>query len=196
MGQSTAESKLGHKLKRTLWRMGAHLSRARSEVRPSRQPAAYSVLVVCRGNYCRSPVAEGVLRTELAKLGLEGAVRVESAGTSTYYEGRRPHKYARREALRRGVDIGGHRARGLEGLDLAAFDLVIAVDERTSRELSVADAEAPILLGNFGVGADITDPNGCDPSVFAATHDAIEVACQGLARFIADQLTATSEMSE
>ena len=149
MGRSAAESKLGHKLRQTLWRMGAHLSRARSEVRPSGQTAAYSVLVVCRGNYCRSPVAEGVLGTELAKLGLEGAVRVESAGTSTYYEGRRPHKYARREALRRGVDIGGHRARGLDGLDLAAFDLVIAVDERTSRELSVGRCGSACPVGQL-----------------------------------------------
>ena len=133
--------------------------------------------------------------TELAKLGLEGTVRVESAGTSTYYEGRRPHKYARREALRRGVDIGGHQARGLDGLDLAAFDLVIAVDERTSRELAAADAEASVLFGQLRGRSRHHRSKRLRPSVFAATHDAIEVACHGLARFIADQLTATSEMS-
>jgi len=194
MERSATVSGLGHKLRQTAWRLDAHLSRP-SSVGAAGQTADYSVLVVCLGNYCRSPVAEGVLRAELANLELEREVRVESAGTSTYYEGRRPHKYARREALRRGVDIGDHRARGLNRLDPATFDLVVAVDERTGRELSSVDAEKLVLLGNFGVGGDIADPNGGDPLVFAATHDAIEVACHGLARFIAQRLTATSEMS-
>jgi len=195
MERSAAVSKLGHKLRQTAWRMDAHLLRPSPRVGPTGQTSDYSILVVCLGNYCRSPVAEGVLRAELSRLGLEGSVRVESAGTSTYYEGRRPHKYARREALRRGVDIGAHRARGLNGLDLAAFDLVVTVDERTSRELSAAGAEGLVLLGSFGVGGDIADPNGCDPSVFAAAHDSIEAACHGLARFIAGRVTATPEVS-
>jgi protein-tyrosine phosphatase len=195
MERSASVSTLGHKLRQTLWRVDAHLSRPSSEGGGTGRAADYSVLVVCLGNYCRSPVAEGVLRKKLAELGVEGAVRVESAGTSTYYEGRRPHRYARREALRRGVDIGAHRARGLDALDLAAFDLVVAVDERTQLELSAANPEGVILLGSFGAGGDIADPNGRDARVFAETHDAIEVACDGLARFVADRLASTSEMS-
>jgi low molecular weight protein-tyrosine phosphatase len=195
MERSATVSTLGHKLRQRLWRIDAHFSRPSSEGGASDRTVDYSVLVVCLGNYCRSPVAEGVLRAKLAELGVAGAVRVESAGTSTYYEGRRPHRYARREALRRGVDIGGHRARGLNALDLAAFDLVVAVDERTRRELSVADAEGLVLLGSFGLGGDIPDPNGRDARVFAETHDAIEVACDGLARLLADRLTPTSELS-
>ncbi len=195
MEWSATVSTLGHKLRQTLWRVDAHFSRSSSERGSSGRTADYSVLVVCLGNYCRSPVAEGVLRAKIAELGVEDAVRVESAGTSTYYEGRRPHRYARREALRRGVDIGGHRARGLNALDPAAFDLVVAVDERTRCELSSVDSRRLVLLGSFGEGGDIADPNGCEGRVFAETHDAIEVACHGLARFVADRLTSTSEMS-
>ena len=196
MEWSATVSTLGHKLRQTLWRVDGHFSRSSSERGgASERTADYSVLVVCLGNYCRSPVAEGVLRTKLAELGVEGRVRVESAGTSTYYEGRRPHRYAQREALRRGVDIAGHRARGLDALDLAAFDLVVAVDERTLRELSSIDSRRLVLLGSFGEGGDIADPNGREGRVFAETHDAIEGACDGLARFVADRVTSTSEMS-
>jgi protein-tyrosine phosphatase len=153
--------------------------------------ADYRVLVVCLGNYCRSPVAEGVLRAKLRALRLEAVVAVESAGTSSYYAGRRPHRHARREAMRRGIDIRAHRARGLDTVDLPDYDLVVAVDERTRRELSAVDPKRLVLLGSFGRGGEIADPNGCGPDVFAETHDAIETACAGLARFISDRLTAS-----
>lgn len=195
MGRSATVSTLGYKLRQTLWRVDARFARSSSAGDPSERTATCSVLFVCLGNYCRSPVAEGVLRAKLDELGLQGLVRVESAGTSTYYEGRRPHKYARREALRRGVDIGAHRARGLDGVDLDGFDLVVAVDERTRRALSLVDTQRLVLLGSFGGGGDILDPNGREGRVFAETHEAIERACEGLARFIADRLTSTSELS-
>jgi protein-tyrosine phosphatase len=191
--RSTTVSTLGHKVKQTLWRVEAQLSRPPSEGTAPGRAADYGILIVCLGNYCRSPVAEGILRVKLAELGLGDAVRVESAGTSTYYRGRRPHKHARRESLRRGVDIGGHRARGLDDLDLAAYDLVVAVDERTRDELSAVDPARLVLLGSFGEGGDIADPNGREPRVFAETHDAIEAACVSLARFVADRLSSTSE---
>ncbi len=193
MQRNATVSTLGHKLKKTLWRVDAHFSHPQEADAYSARTAEYSVLIVCLGDYCRSPVAEGVLRNKLAERGIGGVVRVESAGTSTYYEGSRPHRYARREALRRGVDIRGHRARGLSGLDLAAFDLVVAVDERTRRELSSVDSQRLVLLGAFGEGEDVVDPNGREGRVFAETHDAIEVACEGLARFVADQLPTESE---
>jgi protein-tyrosine phosphatase len=191
MKRNATVSTLGHKLRRTLWRVDAHFSRPPTEGDASGRTADYSVLVVCLGNYCRSPVAEGVLRAKLAERGIEGLVRVESAGTSAYYEGSRPHRYARREALRRGVDIRGHRARGLNALDLAAFDLVVAVDERTRRELSSVDSQRLVLLGAFGEGGDIVDPNGREGRIFAETHDSIEVACDGLAQFVTDQLLSS-----
>jgi protein-tyrosine phosphatase len=132
-------------------------------------------------------VAEGVLRSKLKELGLDARITVESAGTSTYYEGSRPHKYAREEARRRGIDIERHRARGLDQVDLASYELVVAVDERTRSALPV-DPERLVLLGDFGEGGDIADPNGGDAELFARTHNAIDVACAGLAEFVADRL--------
>ena len=49
--------------------------------------------------------------------------------------------------------------------------------------------------GALETAADIADPNGRDPRVFAETHDAIEVACDGLVQFIADRITYTSEVT-
>lgn len=191
----SAVATLGRKLRRALWRAEARLAHPRAARQAAGRTAAYSVLVVCLGNYCRSPVAEGVLRAKLAELGLEAAVKVESAGTSNYYAGRRPHRYARREALRRGIDISAHQARGLDSLDLSGYDLVVAVDERTRRELSSVVSERLVLLGSFGLGGDIADPNGREPPAFAEAHDAIELASAGLARFVAAELTAASESS-
>lgn len=183
-------STLGRRFRQALWRAEAGLSGRATEPSTSRSTADYRVLVVCLGNYCRSPVAEGLLRAKLAELGLEAAVGVESAGTSAYYAGRPAHKHARREAMRRGIDIRAHRARGLDAVNLPAYDLVVAVDERTRRELSSVDPKRLVLLGSFGRGGDIADPNGCGPGVFAETHDAIDTACAGLARFVSDRLTA------
>lgn len=175
------------RMRRAFWRMTRRLSRPASGSSGLPQDGSFRLLVVCLGNYCRSPVAEGVLRARLKELGLDAAITVESAGTSTYYEGSRPHTYAREEARRRGIDIGRHRARGLDRVDLATYELVVAVDERTRSELPV-DPERLVLLGDFGAGGDIADPNGGDPEVFAQTHDAIDAACAGLAEFVAGRL--------
>ena len=175
------------RMRRAFWRMTRRFSRPPSESSGLPQTADFRLLVVCLGNYCRSPVAEGVLRAKLEELGLDAAIAVESAGTSTYYEGSRPHRYAREEARRRGIDIGRHRARGLDGVDLASYELVVAVDERTRSELQV-DPERLVLLGDFGEGGDIADPNGGEPELFAQTHDAIDIACAGLAEFVAGRV--------
>jgi protein-tyrosine phosphatase len=181
----------GRRMRRALSRMKRRLVQRPYGFSGFPQNGNYRLLVVCLGNYCRSPVAEGVLRSKLKELGLEAAITVESAGTSTYYEGSSPHKYAREEARRRGIDIERHRARGLDQVDLTSYELVVAVDERTRSELPV-DPERLVLLGNFGEGGDIADPNGGDAELFAQTHDAIDAACAGLAEFVADRFARST----
>jgi protein-tyrosine phosphatase len=91
--------------------------------------SSYAVLLVCHGNICRSPLAEAVLRERLARTGLGGAVRVESAGTSSANVGRGPDPRARYVAARHGRSIASFRARAFEPADLDRFDLVLAMDE-------------------------------------------------------------------
>src|SRR5437868_8758052 len=88
----------------------------------------YSVCLVCLGNICRSPMAEVVLREELARAGLAGAVMAESAGTGDWHVGERMYGPARAELSRHGYDGSAHRARQIEPSWLAACDLVVAMD--------------------------------------------------------------------
>src|ERR1700753_1143356 len=78
---------------------------------PPRDPGApYTVCLVCLGNICRSPMAEVVLRAELATAGLDAAVTVDSAGTGDWHIGHPLDRRAHAELARRGDDGAAHRA--------------------------------------------------------------------------------------
>jgi protein-tyrosine phosphatase len=87
------------------------------------------VLMVCMGNICRSPLAEGVLRQRLNERELPLPVLVDSAGTHGYHKGARPDPRAQAAAGRRGIDISRLRARPVEAEDFDRFDLLLAMDE-------------------------------------------------------------------
>ena len=73
--------------------------------------ASTRILMVCTGNICRSPTAEGVLRTKLQQAGLQGQVLVDSAGTQGYHTSEAPDARAVRAAAQRGYQIGNIRDR-------------------------------------------------------------------------------------
>lgn len=85
------------------------------------------ILFVCTGNICRSPTAEGVVRTLFAREGF--AAELDSAGTQGYHVGEAPDPRAQRAAVRRGYDLSRLRARKLVPADFARFDLLLAMDE-------------------------------------------------------------------
>lgn len=97
--------------------------------------AEVSVLFVCMGNICRSPMAEAVFRHQLAAAGIAGRVHVDSAGTHSYHLDHEPHPETTAELTRRGVEVGAQRSRLVTPGDLQAFDLVIAMDRANLREL-------------------------------------------------------------
>ncbi len=86
------------------------------------------ILMVCTGNICRSPTAEGVLRHELQRTGLAGRASVDSAGTHDYHIGDPPDPRSIRTARAGGIDIGDLRARQLVAADFTDFDLLLAMD--------------------------------------------------------------------
>lgn len=88
-----------------------------------------SVLMVCMGNICRSPMAEGILRREIAKAGLQDQVAIDSAGTHSYHIGEPPDSRAQKAIIRRGVDISGLRGRQVADADFEKFDYILAMDE-------------------------------------------------------------------
>lgn len=84
------------------------------------------VLVVCLGNICRSPLAEGILRSKAEALGL--GWEIDSAGTGGYHIGSQPHEKSIEVAKKNGVDIKGQRARKISKEDFSNFDLILAMD--------------------------------------------------------------------
>ena len=90
--------------------------------------ADVSVLIVCTGNICRSPTAEGVMRHKLAQEGLDARVRVESAGLGDWHIGDPPDPRAIDRAFRRGYDLSPLRARQFRIRDYHDFDLILAMD--------------------------------------------------------------------
>ena len=92
-----------------------------------------AVLFVCLGNICRSPLAEGALRREAERVGLD--LEVDSAGTGHWHVGAPPDRRAIDVARRHGVDISGLRARQVGHDDFSRFDLIVALDPGNLRVL-------------------------------------------------------------
>ncbi|MDR0777489.1 MAG: low molecular weight phosphotyrosine protein phosphatase [Azonexus sp.] len=89
---------------------------------------SYRVLLVCMGNICRSPTAEGVLRAYIQENRLDDKVEVDSAGTHGYHVGEAPDARTQRAAMARGYDLSQLRARKVAHQDLDYFDLILAMD--------------------------------------------------------------------
>mgnify|MGYP001254234028 FL=1 len=127
------------------------------------QPPA-SVLFVCLGNICRSPLAEGIFRDHLDKAGLADIVHIDSAGTGAWHVGGLPDSRSIATAARHGLDITGQRARKVTEADFRDFDLILAMD-RSNRDTLLArapkEARGRIHLfmeHTLGIAQDVPDP--------------------------------------
>ena len=122
------------------------------------------ILMVCLGNICRSPMAEGVLRQQLEAAGLGGRVRVDSAATGTSHIGHPPDERAIACAARNGVDISAQRARRLLAEDFDEFDVILCADrtilhDARIRKPRTAHAQVELMLEWSGAGRkDVPDP--------------------------------------
>jgi protein-tyrosine phosphatase len=87
-----------------------------------------SVLFVCLGNICRSPLAEGIFKDKIRKKGLESYFTVDSCGTSNYHIGDSPDPRTIANALKNGVVLE-HCGRQLSVKDLDDFDYILAMDK-------------------------------------------------------------------
>jgi protein-tyrosine phosphatase len=168
-----------------------------AELPSPREPGApYRVCLVCLGNICRSPMAETVLRAEVAAAGLDGAVVVDSAGTGDWHVGDTMDPGARDALARRGHDGSAHRARQFEPSWLAERDLILAMDSRNLANLrSMAraqgeDTDRIRLFGKVGEigGQDIPDPWGGGPDEFGHVLDLLDAAAPVIAARLARQL--------
>jgi protein-tyrosine phosphatase len=93
-----------------------------------------SILFVCLGNICRSPMAEGALRQAAAQRGID--LTIDSAGTGGWHVGDPPDPRAIATARARGVDLSGLRGRVVRAEDFHRFDLIVALDRSNLQGLA------------------------------------------------------------
>jgi protein-tyrosine phosphatase len=146
-----------------------------------------SILLVCMGNICRSPTAEGVLRALVEREGLGANFEIDSAGTHGYHVGESPDERARKAAQRRGYDLSPWRARRVNELDFMRIDCILAMDSDNLAMLRRAcPAEHRHKLGlfldystNFD-DRDVPDPYYGGGEGFERVLDLVEDAARGL----------------
>lgn len=91
------------------------------------------ILMVCLGNICRSPLAEGILKQKVKKAGLNW--EVDSAGTSGWHSGELPDKRSIQTATKYGIDITDQKSRKVRSIDYEYFDIIFAMDTQNQKDL-------------------------------------------------------------
>jgi len=140
------------------------------------------ILMVCLGNICRSPLAEGILKHKVAQQGLDW--EVDSAGTSNYHVGELPDKRSIAVAQKYGIDISEQRARQFKTSDFSKFDFILVMDSSNYRNVidlakSESDKEKVAMIMNFAVAG--KDENVPDPYLdnngFEEVFSMLDSAC-------------------
>ncbi|SFR44902.1 protein-tyrosine phosphatase [Robiginitalea myxolifaciens] len=137
------------------------------------------VLMVCLGNICRSPLAEGIFR-EIAGAEFE----VDSAGTAGYHVGNPPDPRSIAIARKNNIDISLQRCRQFQSSDFHDFDYIFAMDHANySNILALAqnpqdEAKVALLLQAGGMGnMEVPDPYYGGDQGFARVFEMIREAC-------------------
>ena len=91
------------------------------------------VLMVCLGNICRSPLAEGILQQKARAAGLDW--EIDSAGTNGYHTGEAPHHLSQKVARHNGIDISEQRSRKFTAADFQRFDKIYAMADDVIDEM-------------------------------------------------------------
>lgn len=143
------------------------------------------ILMVCLGNICRSPLAEGILRSKI----LTDAISVDSAGTSGLHEGELPDPRSIAVAKSNGIDITDQRSRKFKVADFDNFDLIYAMDQSNYHNiLNIArnsDDESKVKMilneSNPGENLNVPDPYYGGDKGFDNVFRMLDEACDNIA---------------
>ena len=155
-----------------------------------------SVLFVCLGNICRSPLAEGLFNEVLTERGWRDAFAVDSAGTGAWHAGSAPDPRSIAIASHYGVDIAGQRARKVRDSDFADYDLILGMDRSNVDDLKKLAGSSQHKVHLFmehalGTRRDVPDPYYGGPAGFEDVYRMFREASESLA----DKLGARSAVS-
>jgi protein-tyrosine phosphatase len=143
-----------------------------------------SVLFVCMGNICRSPMAEAVFRHLVQEAGLAPRFKIASVGTGGWHVGERPHPGTQAVLQRNGVAVGDQRAQRLSHADLDHYDYIIAMDEENLDDISRLrhDAAGTVrrLLEFAPAGGPLDVPDPYYTGGFDQVYDLVTAGCRGL----------------
>ena len=138
--------------------------------------------MVCLGNICRSPLAEGILQKKVSNRKLNWIV--DSAGTSGWVDGELPHRRSIQVADEHGIDLKTQRSRKIMKRDLDAFDLILVMDDNNEEDvlrLCKTDAQRnkvhliKLFAGEKGNDVNVPDPYFDDK--FEYVYDLLDDTC-------------------
>jgi protein-tyrosine phosphatase len=151
------------------------------------------ILMVCLGNICRSPLAEGILTDKALKAGLNWTV--ESAGTNSYHIGDPPHHLSQKVAKLNGIDICQQRARRFVAEDFDRYDKIYALAGDVMNDIGYIaknkfdGAKADLLMNELypGRDMDVPDPYYGGESGYHEVYEMLDKVCDAIIRKYAPQ---------
>ena len=144
--------------------------------------------MVCLGNICRSPLAEGILKDKLNKAGLNW--EVDSAGTNRYHTGDAPHRLSQKVAKLHGIDISKIKARTIVAEDFDRFDKIYAMaqdvifDMRSVVGKKFNGNKVELLMNEVfpGENIDVADPYYGGEEGFHEVYKMMDEACEAIVK--------------
>ena len=162
---------------------------------------AMKILMVCLGNICRSPLAEGILQDKINKAGLNWTV--DSAGTNGYHIGEAPHRLSQKVARLNGINICEQKSRQFVKEDFDRFDKIYAMAADVMDEIKYIAgkkfiaSKADLLLNEIypGENRDVPDPwYGAEPG-YHAVYKLIDEACEQIIKKYQPVLQETKKIN-
>ena len=140
--------------------------------------------MVCLGNICRSPLAEGILKSKVNSK----EVYIDSAGTSAYHAGELPDKRSIQVAKKYGIDLTNQRSRAFKASDFNDFDIIYAMDIANKNNIikrahSNTDKEKVKLIlneSNPGMNLEVPDPYYGGEQGFENVYNMLDIACNAV----------------
>lgn len=154
-----------------------------------------TILMVCLGNICRSPLAEGILKEKCKKAGLSW--KIESAGTNGFHNGEAPHQLSQKIARINNIDISNQQSRKFVKQDFDRFDKIYAMAEDVMLEIKqigkdqYISSKVNLLMDEVypNQNKEVPDPYYGAEDGYYSVYNMIEIACDAIIKNYANLST-------